>query len=131
MVASTVAGGATKPNQAPAGVKGTISATTSAVSDEVVSMGSARLLHGRPLVRMMKMTRIWVAMDSRNQAVRNSSGVAWNRYSSAPKVRKSNSDDSGPMIAAKRSSRFMSQRCGRAVACGLTRSNGMPSSERS
>src|SRR5881227_2395075 len=118
MPAIMIGGGATKPNQAPTGVNGTTIATSKAISEDADSNGSGRLRHGRPLVRMMKMTRIWVAMDSMNQAVRNSSGEALNRYSRAPKVRKSNTDDSGPMIAAKRASRLMLHTCGRAVAAG-------------
>src|SRR5439155_22053616 len=98
--ASMTGGGATKPNQPPAGVNGRIIATASAASEEAASTGSGRFCQGRPLVRMMKMTRICVAIDSSNQMVRNSSGDALNTNTSAPKVRKSNSDDSGPMIAA-------------------------------
>src|ERR1700675_2387120 len=113
-------GGATKPNQVPIGVNGRTIATASAASDDAASTGSGRFCHGRPLVRMMKITRIWVAIDSRNQTVRNSSGEALNRNTSAPKVKKSNSDESGPMIAANRISLFMLHTCGRAVACGLT-----------
>ena len=124
-------GGVTKPNQAPTGVNGSAIATTSATSDDAASTGWGRFCHGRPLVRMMKITRICVAIDSRNQVVRNSSGEALNTYSSTPKVAKSNSDDSGPIIAANRISRFMSHNCGHAVACGLTVSKGMPSSDKS
>src|SRR5260370_41490535 len=97
MPASIAGGGATKPNQPPSGVSGNASATTSAVSDDAVSTGSGRLLQGRKLVRMMKITRICVAIDSRNQAVRNSSGDALNRYISAAKVRKSAIDASSPL----------------------------------
>src|ERR1700693_735471 len=102
-------GGATKPNQAPIGVNGSVIATASAASDDAASSGSGKVYHGRPLVRMMKITRICVAIDSRNQVVRNSSGEALNTNTSAPKVRKSNSDESGPMIAANRSRPLMSQ----------------------
>ena len=60
-------GGATKPNQVPTGVNGTTIATSKAISDEADSTGSGQLRHGRPLVRMTKITRICVAVDSRTR----------------------------------------------------------------
>src|SRR5664279_3515129 len=124
MAASMTGGGATKPNQSPIGVNGKVIATASATSDDAASTGSGRFCHGRPLVRIMNITRICVAIDSRNHVVRNSSGEALNTNTSAPKVKKSNSEESGPMIAANRIRRLMSHNCGQAVACELTVSKG-------
>src|ERR1700722_19529276 len=131
MPASMKGGGASNPNQRPAGGKGSAIATTNAINDDAVRAGFGKSRHGRPLERMMKMTRIWVAIDSRNHAVWYSAGVALNTSNKEAKVRKSNRDDIGPMIAAKRISPRMSQTCGRAVASGRTPSNGIPISERS
>lgn len=89
-----------------------------------------KILPRRPLVRTTKMTRICVAIDSRNQAVWNSAGDALKKNTSVANVRKSNSDDIGPMIAANRTSPVY-HTCGRTVASARTVSNGMPISERS
>src|SRR5580693_824102 len=76
MPPSIPSGGASNPNQRPAGVNGTTTATASATRDDATSAGCGRSFQGRPLVRMMKMTRICVAIDSRNHVVLNSGGRA-------------------------------------------------------
>ena len=72
-----------------------------------------------------------MAIDSRNQTVRNSSGAAWKISSRPAKVSMSKADDSGPITPAKRIRARMFQTCGRAVASGRTVSKGMPISEKS
>src|SRR5690242_12627332 len=125
MPSKTDGGGAWKPNQAPTDEKGRANAAARAVSEEAVSAAPGRSCQGRPFVRMTKITRICVAMDSRNHAVRNSSAETPKTRSSTPKVTRSNSDESGPITLANRRTPAMSQTWGREVADESTRSKGM------
>jgi methyl-accepting chemotaxis protein len=69
--------------------------------------------------------------DSMNQVARNAATSRWNTQTSATKVAMSNSEDSGPITSAKRTSARMSQPCGAATSRPSARSNGMPSCDRS
>src|SRR5690349_16767948 len=95
---STPQAGVAKPNQLPIATNGRVIATANASNDERVKAGCARLAQNGPLVRMMKTTRIWVAIDSRNQVVRNSSGVDWKTVSRSAKVKRSKTEERGPMM---------------------------------
>ena len=54
---------------------------------------------------MIKITRIWVAVDSMNHAVRETiSGLTAKSRTSIQNIARSNADDSAPMIRVKRDS---------------------------
>ena len=97
----------------------------------MVSAGFGWSRQGRRRVRITNTTSVCVAMDSRNQPVRNTSGLVWNIRKRTPKVRKSKTEESGPITPAKRTTCRMLQRCGLAMSAGPTASNGMPISEMS
>ena len=92
MPPSIPSGGVSNPNQRPAGVNGTAMATRSATRDDATNAGCGRSFHGRPLVRIMNMTRICVAIDSKNHVVWNAAGEAWMIKRSPPNVRRSNNE---------------------------------------
>ena len=53
-------------------------ATARAPRVDIVSTGLGASFQGRPRVRIRNTTRVWVAIDSTNQPVRNTSGVERN-----------------------------------------------------
>ena len=71
------------------------------------------------------MTKVWVAIDSTNQPVLNSTWPAWRKESMTQKVRKSKIELTGPNTDMKRRMNLMSQAAGRASASGSTRSVGI------
>ena len=73
------------------------------------------------------MTRVWVASDSTNQPERKRSGPAWKTPSMTPKVRKSNTELSGPKASMKRRTKPMSQCEGRRSCSSSTLSVGIAS----
>jgi hypothetical protein len=73
---SREAGRATKPKPRPSGVSASAIAAASVSSEVAVNTRSGRLRYAQPQVRMMKMTRICVTIDSTNQAVRKLSASA-------------------------------------------------------
>ena len=77
------------------------------------------------------MTRICVAIDSRNHVVLNSVRRGMEDEEQSAERQEIEQRRERPMIAVKRISARMSQTCGRAVASGRTESNGMPISEKS
>src|SRR5438128_547886 len=91
-----------KPNILPSGVAGRTRARASAASEEKTSAGCARLPAGKRRLRMMKITRIWVAIDSMNHAVRNVAGSALKTRYSRKKVRRSNAELRAPIRKVKR-----------------------------
>ena len=111
-------------------VKGSAIATTNAINDDAVRAGFGKSRQGRPLVRMMKITRICVAIDSRNQrseflgcGVEDQQQAGEGQHVEGRRQRAHD--------AAKRIRSRMFQTCGRAVASGRTVSKGMPISEKS
>src|ERR1700740_2751610 len=93
-------GGAEKANDAPNGESDIANAAPSAPRVEMASNGLGASRQDRPPVRMRNTTRVWVAMDSTNQPVRNTWALAWKTRIISAKVAKSNSDESGPITAA-------------------------------
>jgi len=80
--------------------------------EEATSQPLGRLAQGVPRVRITKITSTWVASDSMNPPVWNSASLARNHHSSRPKVRKSNSDDTGPTTSRpSRSTRARGATC--------------------
>ncbi len=121
--------GTTKPNQPPAGVNGRIMATSKAPSDEAASHGLGR-----------SRQRSTVGADDedhqylRRHRLKEPAGLEFGcggmeQEEKPAKVSMSNSEESGPMIAADRTSVFMSHTCGRATASGRTESNGTCSTD--
>ena len=76
IVTRTEIGSIVKPTARPSGVSAIAMAPPRVARDVAVSTRSGLLLHVHPQVLMTKMTRIWVDIDSMNQAVRNASGSA-------------------------------------------------------
>ena len=75
------------------------------------------------------MINVWVASDSTNQPVRNSTGPACSTPSISPNVRKSNSELIGPKVSMNRRMNAMFQ-CDGACSCSSsTRSVGIASCE--
>src|SRR5665647_137419 len=89
-------GGATKPSCAANGVNGNAIANRTTVKEVMVSAMLGRLLNGLPRVRITKITSTWVAMDSMNQPVWNSSSPAPKTFSRMKNIRKSNTELTGP-----------------------------------
>jgi hypothetical protein len=84
-------------------------------------------MNGLRLVRIAKMTRVWVARDSANQPARNRAGPAWNTPIMRANVRKSNRLLSGPNNNMNLRMKPMSQ-CEGAMSCsGSTWSVGIVS----
>lgn len=67
MASRTAAGTAANPNAAPIGDTTIANAAPSAARDDAVSTGCARLAQAAPWVRMTKITRICVAVNSRTR----------------------------------------------------------------
>src|SRR5664279_3395634 len=80
--------------------------------------------NGTRRVRMAKMTSVWVARDSTNQPERNSAACAWKTHSMTAKVRKSNTELSGPNTIMNRRMKPMSQCEGRCSCSSSTLSVG-------
>ena len=76
-----------------------------AITDSVVTVSKPPGLlrkNGTLRVRIAKMISVWVASDSTNQPVRNSTAPACRTPSINPNVRKSNSELMGPNVSMKR-----------------------------
>ena len=101
-------------------------ATTPSAARSSGRLGRLRK-NGMRLVRIAKMTRVWVARDSTNQPVRNSAGPAWKIQSMTPKVAKSKIELIGPKKSMNRRMKAMSQRDGRTSCSSSTWSVGMAS----
>jgi hypothetical protein len=80
---------------------------------------------GTRRVRMAKMISVWVASDSTNQPVRNSTGPACSTRSRIANVRKSKIELSGPKVSMNRRMNPMSQCEGRRNCSVSTLSVGM------
>ena len=99
--------------------------TTTATAATVNTRPGLLRTNGTRRVRIAKMISVWVASDSTNQPVRNSTGPACSAPSINPNVRKSNSELMGPNVSMNRRMNAMFQ-CDGASNCSLsTRSVGI------
>ena len=102
-------------------VRTTPAATTENVANVSTPPGLLRR-NGTRRVRMAKMIRVWVASDSTNQPVRNSTGPACSTPNISPNVRKSNSELIGPKVSMNRRMNAMFQ-CDGACSCSPSTSS--------
>ncbi len=117
-----------KPRTSASGVNGRMAPIVAHVMGVMIIGMLGRLRKkGTRRVRIRNTTRVWVASDSTNQPVRNSSWLACRTVSITKNVRKSKIELIGPKTLMNRRTKAMSQAAGRASTSGSTLSVGMAS----